>query len=82
MAHNISHYFYCFLIINFVYYLYLIDTLKAVDELYNYLPEHLHDKYAAHVKEKLFQAKMVEICPITGNAIFICIPITIHAIKN
>ncbi|KAE9534178.1 hypothetical protein AGLY_008685 [Aphis glycines] len=60
----------------------VLNTLKAVDELYNYLPEHLHDRYAAHVKEKLFEAQMVKVCPITGNAIFMCVPITVHAIKD
>jgi len=61
----------------------LIDTLKPVDEMYNFLPEHLHDRYAAHVKEKLCQTQIVEIiCPITGKTIFIYTPITVHAIKD
>ncbi|KAF0720152.1 juvenile hormone acid O-methyltransferase-like [Aphis craccivora] len=60
----------------------LLNTLKAVDEMYSFLPEHLHDRYAAHVKEKICQTQMVEICPITGKAIFIYIPITVHAIKD
>ncbi|XP_027849621.2 juvenile hormone acid O-methyltransferase-like [Aphis gossypii] len=59
-----------------------IDTLKPVDEMYDFLPEHLHDRYAAHVKEKLCQTQIVEICPITEKTIFKYIPITVHAIKD
>ncbi|KAF0770695.1 juvenile hormone acid O-methyltransferase-like [Aphis craccivora] len=39
--------------------------------------KHLHDRYAAHVKEKLCQTQIVEIRPITGKTIFIKIAINI-----
>jgi len=50
--------------------------------MYNFLPEHLHDRYAAHVKEKLCQTQIVEIRPITGKTIFIYTSITVHAIMQ
>ncbi|KAE9531301.1 hypothetical protein AGLY_010507 [Aphis glycines] len=60
----------------------LLNTLKAVDDVYNFLPQDLHDKYAAHVKEKVCQTQMVEISPITGRTTLMYIPITVHAIKD
>jgi len=62
--------------------LYLLDAVKAVDIMYSILPQHLHDKYSIHVKDKICERQMVEICPNTGKTIKAYLPITIHAIKD
>lgn len=70
------------MIINLVYYLCLIDAVKAVDTMYNILPQHLHDRYSIHVKDKICETQGVEICPITGITIKPYFTITVHAIKD
>lgn len=56
--------------------------MKVVDEMYSILPQHMHDRYTTHFKGKAFEKQMVEICPITGKAVFKYHPITVHAIKD
>lgn len=56
--------------------------MKAVDTMYNILPQHLHDRYSIHVKDKICETQGVEICPITGITIKPYLTITVHAIKD
>ncbi|CAI6361977.1 unnamed protein product [Macrosiphum euphorbiae] len=60
----------------------LLSTFKAVDVMYSILPQHLHDRYSMHVKDKTCETKMVQICPITGETIMAYLPITVHAVKD
>jgi len=60
----------------------LLDAVRAVDDMYSNLPKHLHDKYAIHVKDKIREKQMVEICPNTGEIILKYLPITVHAVKD
>lgn len=59
-----------------------LDAVKPVDDMYNILPPHLHDKYSKHVKEKICERKLLDICPDTGKATNSYLPITVHAIKD
>ncbi|XP_060865766.1 LOW QUALITY PROTEIN: juvenile hormone acid O-methyltransferase-like [Metopolophium dirhodum] len=60
----------------------LLSAVKAVDVMYNILPQHLHDRYSMHVKDKICERQMVQICPITGKIIKAYLPITVHAVKD
>jgi len=60
----------------------LSDAIKAVDVMYSILPQHLHEKYSMHVKDKICEGQIVEICPITGKIIKDYLPITVHAVKD
>ncbi|XP_025191913.1 juvenile hormone acid O-methyltransferase-like [Melanaphis sacchari] len=60
----------------------LLSAIKSVDDMYNILPQHLHDRYSLHIKDKLYETKMIEICPITGIIINPYLTITVHAIKD
>jgi len=62
--------------------LYFLDAVRAVDDMYSNLPQHLHDRYAMHVKDKIVEREMVEICSITGKTIMKYLPITVHAVKD
>lgn len=70
------------MIINLIFQLCLLDTLKAVDSMYSNLPQHLHDRYDTYVKDKIHETQMIEICPITGKTILKYLPITVHAVKE
>ncbi|XP_026810740.1 juvenile hormone acid O-methyltransferase-like [Rhopalosiphum maidis] len=59
-----------------------LNFVKAIDVMYTSLPQHLHDKYFMHIKEKLCKTQTVEICPITGIVTSSITPITVHAIKD
>lgn len=59
-----------------------LDAIKPVDDMYNVLPSHLHDKYSIHVKDKICEKKFVHICKDTGKATNKYLPITVHAIKD
>jgi len=50
--------------------------------MYSNLPQHLHDRYAIHVKDKMREKQIIEICPNTGEAIFKYRPIIVHAVKD
>nr|AHW46050.1 juvenile hormone acid methyltransferase [Aphis gossypii] len=60
----------------------LLNAVKAVVTMYNILPQHLHDRYSIHVKDKICETQGVEICPITGITIKPYFTITVHAIKD
>jgi len=60
----------------------LLDAIRAVDDMYSNLPPHLHGRYAIHVKDKILERQIVEICPITGETITKYLPITVHAVKD
>ncbi|KAL4098909.1 hypothetical protein QTP88_023425 [Uroleucon formosanum] len=60
----------------------LLSAIKAVDVMYSILPQHLHDRYSKHVKDKICEKQMVQICPITGKIIKAYLPITVHAVKD
>lgn len=62
--------------------MYLLGAIKAVDVMYSILPQHLHDRYSKHVKDKICERQMVQICPITGKIIKAYLPITVHAVKD
>jgi len=59
-----------------------LDAIRAVDDMYSNLPQHLHERYAIHVKDKIVERQMVEICPITGKTVMKYLPITVHAVKD
>ncbi|XP_025206653.1 juvenile hormone acid O-methyltransferase-like [Melanaphis sacchari] len=60
----------------------LLDTFKVVDGIYDYLPQHLHDRYTVYVQEKICKTQKFEICPNTGKTTFSYTTITVHAIKD
>ncbi|KAL5239346.1 hypothetical protein ACI65C_006756 [Semiaphis heraclei] len=60
----------------------LLNAVRAVDDMYSTLPQHLHDRYSIHVKDKIIERQMVEICPITGKTVMKYLPITLHAVKD
>lgn len=60
----------------------LLDAIKPVDVVYNILPPNLRERYSLHVKDKIHEKQLVEICPSTGKATHKYIPITVHAIKE
>lgn len=70
------------MIINLIFYLFLLDAVRAVDDMYSNLPQNLHDRYSIHVKDKIREKQMVEICPNTGETILKYLPITVHAVKD
>jgi len=59
-----------------------IGVASSVDELFNVLPPHLLDKYHMHIKDKMCEKQLLEICPTTGKTTFTYYPITVHAIKD
>ncbi|XP_060840999.1 juvenile hormone acid O-methyltransferase-like isoform X2 [Rhopalosiphum padi] len=59
-----------------------LNTIKAADDMYTLLPQHLHDRYSLYIKEKICEIQAVEICPITGVTTLSYNPITVHAIKD
>ncbi|CAI6367443.1 unnamed protein product [Macrosiphum euphorbiae] len=59
-----------------------LDAVRAVDDMYSNLPQHLHDRYAIHVSDTIREKQMVEICPNTGEIILKYLPITVHAVKD
>lgn len=65
-----------------IQYFVFLDAIKAVDDMYNVLPPHLHERYSIHVKDKICEGQMVDICSITGKTTKEYLPITIHAVKD
>ncbi|XP_025421230.1 juvenile hormone acid O-methyltransferase isoform X2 [Sipha flava] len=43
----------------------ILDAIKSVDDMYNVLPPQLHDRYSMHIKDKILEKKMFNICPNT-----------------
>jgi len=60
----------------------LLDAVKPVDNMYNVLPPHLHDRYSLHVKDKICEKRLVDICPTTGKTTHTYLPITVYAVKD
>lgn len=56
--------------------------MKLVDCMYNVLPRHLHEKYFIHLKNKICEKKLVNICPTTGKTTLEYHSITVHAVKD
>lgn len=63
-------------------YVFLLDAIKVVDDIYKVLPPHLHDRYSIHVKDKICEKQMVDICPTTAKITIQYLPIIVHAIKD
>lgn len=50
--------------------------------MYNILPPNLRERYSVHVKDKIHEKLLVEICPSTGKATHKYLPIVVHAVKE
>jgi len=59
-----------------------LDAIKALDDMYNIIPSHLHSRYSIHIKEIICKRQMVVICPTTGKTTNTYLPITVHAVKD
>lgn len=65
-----------------VFVLICLDAYKLVDEMFNFLPPDLCDKYLRHTTDKIPERKSVHICPDTGKSTVKYHPITVHAVKD
>lgn len=50
--------------------------------MYNVIPPHLHEEYTIHLKEKICNSQMFDVCSTTGKIIESYLSITVHAIKD